>query len=113
MAALSIGCTLPREASSCCGPPGGRRKMISEAVVATADKYREAFQSAQPFKHVCIDDFFTRETVEASLRDIPPFDREFAIGDNGEYGGKAVVSNICEVSPLTPSFTSTSFLGNF
>lgn len=88
--------------------------MISEAVLAAADRYREAFRSAQPFKHVCIDDFFTSETAEASLRDFPPFDREFAIGDNGEVGGKAVVSNICEISPfyakLYEYFLSREFL---
>jgi hypothetical protein len=88
--------------------------MISEAVLGEAGKYRDAFQSAQPFKHVCIDDFFTSETAEASLRDFPPFDREFAIGDNGEYGGKAVVSNICEISPfyakLYEYFLSQEFL---
>ena len=88
--------------------------MISEGVVAQAHKYREAFQSAQPFKHVCIDDFFSSEAAEASLREFPPFDREFAIGDNGEYGGKAVVSNICEISPfyakLYEYFLSRDFL---
>src|SRR5687768_8762233 len=88
--------------------------MISQAVVSQAAKFRKAFQSAQPFKHLCIDNFFTEETAEASLRDFPPFDRQFAIGDNGEYGGKAVVSNIVEISPfyakLYDYFMSREFL---
>ena len=61
--------------------------MISKAILSKAAKYRQAFQTAQPFKHVCIDDFFTAQTAEASLRDFPPFDREFAVNEYGEYGG--------------------------
>lgn len=74
--------------------------MISKAVLARTAEYRQAFQSAQPFKHVCIDEFFTKTTAEAALRDFPPFDREFAVNEFGEYGGKAVVSNIQEISPF-------------
>ena len=72
--------------------------MISKAVLNKAAKYRDAFQTAQPFKHVCIDHFFTNQAAEASLRDFPPFDREFAVNEFGEYGGKAVVSNIQQIS---------------
>ncbi len=74
--------------------------MISQAVIAQAATYRQAFQAAQPFKHVCIDDFFVSAAAEASLRDFPPFDRKFAINEYGEIGGKAVVSNIREISPF-------------
>ncbi len=74
--------------------------MISKAVIAKAAAYREAFQAAQPFKHVCIDNFFRKDMAEASLREFPPFNREFAINEFGEYGGKAVVSNIREIGPF-------------
>ena len=43
--------------------------MISPSVIAKAAAYRERFQTAQPFKHVCIEDFFTDGTAEALLRD--------------------------------------------
>ncbi len=72
--------------------------MISPAVMARAAAYRQAFQAAQPFKHLCIDDFFTSAAAAAALRDFPPFDRKFAINEYAEYGGKAVVSNIREIS---------------
>ena len=88
--------------------------MIAKTVLAKAAEYRDAFQAAQPFRHVCIDDFFNVDAAEAALRDFPPFDQQFAIGDNGEYGGKAVVSNICEISPfyakLYDYFISRDFL---
>jgi 2OG-Fe(II) oxygenase superfamily len=88
--------------------------MITEAVLNDAARYREAFQTAQPFKYVCIDEFFTPDWAEAALRDFPAFDPQYAIGDNGEIGGKAVVSNICEISPfyakLYEYFMSRGFL---
>src|SRR5258706_15688380 len=89
--------------------------LISQVVIAQAATYRQAFQTAQPFKHVCIDDFFVSAAAEASLRDFPPFDREFAVNEYGEVGGKAVVSNIREISPfyarLYEYLISPEFLG--
>lgn len=74
--------------------------MISRSVIARAAVYRQAFQSAQPFRHLCIDRFFTLEAAAASLRDFPPFDREFARNEFGEYGGKAVINDIKQISPF-------------
>ena len=74
--------------------------MISKAVLSKAATYREQFQKAEPFKHLRIDKFFTTDTAEGLLRDFPAFDREFAVNEFGEYGGKAVVSNIHEISPF-------------
>jgi hypothetical protein len=74
--------------------------MISHAVIAEAARFRQSFQAAQPFKHVCIDDFFTSYAAEAAIRDFPPFDQEFARNEFGEYGGKAVINNIREISPF-------------
>ncbi|HEV2362979.1 MAG TPA: 2OG-Fe(II) oxygenase [Caulobacteraceae bacterium] len=88
--------------------------MISMEILARTAAYRDAYQTAKPFKHVCIDDFFTEEAAAASLRDFPPFDREFAKNEFGEYGGKAVVSCIREISPfyadLYDYFLSREFL---
>jgi len=72
--------------------------MISESIIANAAEYRRSFQSALPFKHLCIDEFFHRDAAEALLRDFPPFDREFARNEFGEYGGKAVISEISTIS---------------
>ena len=74
--------------------------MISQAVLANARDYRTSFQSALPFKHLCIDEFFDSDAAEALLRDFPPFDREFARNEFGEYGGKAVISEISTISPF-------------
>src|SRR6266700_2892678 len=80
--------------------PRCKEQMISHAVIAEAARFRQAFQAAQPFKHVCIDDFFTSYAAEAAIRDFPPFDQQFARNEFGEYGGKAVINNIREISPF-------------
>lgn len=72
--------------------------MIDDTVIANAATYRDRFQSAKPFKHVCIDNFFQPDAVAALLRDFPKFDRENARNEFGEYGGKAVVSAISNIS---------------
>jgi 2OG-Fe(II) oxygenase superfamily len=74
--------------------------LISPAVLATAARYRQAFEAARPFKHVCIDGFFLPDAAAALLRDFPPFDREFARNEFGEYGGKAVINDIAAISPF-------------
>jgi hypothetical protein len=89
--------------------------MISPAVIVRAASHRQAFATAQPFRHLCIDDFFTAEAAAASLNDFPPFDREYARNEFGEYGGKAVINNIAGISPfyarLYDYLMSPGFLG--
>jgi hypothetical protein len=88
--------------------------MISKSVMSKAAAYRAAFQAAKPFKHVSIDAFFDEAEAEAALREFPPFDREYARNEFGEYGGKAVVSDIRAISPfyarLYDYFLSREFL---
>src|SRR5438105_3053785 len=59
--------------------------MIAPEVLSRAAEFRAAFQTAHPFKHVCVDEFFSRDWAEASLRDLPPFDREFARQEVDEF----------------------------
>src|SRR5216683_5507728 len=82
------GSLLARRASRSTSPR--EEMMISQAVIAQAAMYRQAFQAAQPFKHVFIDDFFVNAAAEASLRDFPPFERQFCdqrIRRSGRQGG--------------------------
>src|SRR4051812_34211606 len=72
--------------------------MISRSVIARAESFWTAFQTAMPFKHVCIDDFFTDEAAEIALRDFPAFDSQYALNEFGEVGGKAVISDIAPIS---------------
>jgi len=72
---------------------------VSGAVHLDADRYREAFLHAQPFKHVIIEDFFEPSFADRLLEDFPSFDPKLAINEAGQVGKKGVNTNIKEISP--------------
>ena len=73
---------------------------VSEATQRDADRYRDAFVHADPFKHVVIENFFEPEFAERLLADFPSFDTRLAINEMGVAGGKAVQTNIRTISPV-------------
>jgi len=74
--------------------------VIARTVLANADRYRAAFQSARPFKHLCIDGFLEPEMAERALADFPAFDKKLAIDEYGRVGRKAVNSRLADISPF-------------
>jgi hypothetical protein len=72
---------------------------VSGKVSAEADRCRQAFVSADPFKHVVIDDFFDPAFAEDLLAQFPRFDPKLAVNEMGDVGGKAVNTKIREISP--------------
>lgn len=75
-------------------------EMINLEVIHHAPQFRERFQTAQPFKHICIDHFFNREFAEKLLADFPSFEAKNAINEFGHVGKKAVISNLGTISPF-------------
>jgi hypothetical protein len=73
---------------------------VSDSTVQSADKCREAFLSAKPFKHVVIDNFFDGSFAEQLLTEFPAFDTRLATNEAGQTGGKAVRTDIGTVSPI-------------
>jgi len=78
--------------------------MIRPAVLGLADTYRDRFQTATPFRHLCVEDFLEPEFVAQALADFPVFDTRKAINEFGEVGGKAVVEDIAAISPFYKAF---------
>ena len=78
--------------------------MIDKQVLQNAPAIQREFQSAVPFHHIKIDNFLQPEIAEALLRDFPSFDKQKALNELGQLGGKAVVENIRDVSPFYASF---------
>jgi hypothetical protein len=72
--------------------------MINPNVLGNIVNYQAQFVSAKPFRHVVIDDFFTTDIAEQMLADFPPFQKERALNEMGEVGGKAVFENIADIS---------------
>jgi 2OG-Fe(II) oxygenase superfamily len=89
--------------------------MINKRVLESIEQYRAEFSSAEPFRHVVIDDFLEPDRAEQMLLDFPAFDPRHAMNEMGEVGAKAVVENVAEISPFYREFAdyirSEKFLG--
>jgi hypothetical protein len=71
---------------------------ISDAVLRDVDRHRDAFLHADPFKHVAIENFFEPLFAERLLADFPSFNPHLAKNEVGLAGGKAVNTNIRQIS---------------
>src|ERR1700691_6040876 len=84
-------------------PPSERARALrlSRHVIDALSKYREQFLTADPYKHLAIDDFFAPDFAEALLRDFPAFNPDLARNEIYEgVWGKAVNTRIREISPV-------------
>lgn len=72
---------------------------ISQAVIDNGRGLARSFADARPFRHVCIDNFFTQEVAAHLAENFPPFDERLAINENGEVGAKAVHEKIVALGP--------------
>ena len=67
---------------------------VNTQVVEDAERIGSAFRSAEPFRHVVIDDFFDEAFCQRLIDEFPPFDEEKAMNEDGYVGGKAVFEKI-------------------
>lgn len=74
--------------------------MLRPGLDKETDQVRADFQSARPFRHVCIENFLAPENADTALRDFPPFDAGAARNEFGEVGLKAVNTNLPAISPF-------------
>jgi len=71
---------------------------VSAPAREAVHQYREAFMTAQPFKHVMIEDFFEPAFAEQLLAEFPSFDKKLSINESGYASGKSVNTNIRSIS---------------
>jgi len=72
---------------------------VSQQVQDRVEELAEQFRSAQPFRHVLIDNFFTPVLCRQLSDDFPAFDESLAINEDGVVGNKAVHENIRQLGP--------------
>ncbi|MBL0042283.1 MAG: 2OG-Fe(II) oxygenase [Xanthomonadales bacterium] len=68
--------------------------IVSDTVRSDVACWRAAFDAAQPFRHVVIDDFLVPEFAHALLTEFPRFEAGNSVGDDGRPGGKSVLENL-------------------
>lgn len=78
--------------------------MISKEVLARSAALRQEYQSAKPFRHLCIEDFLEPALAEQLLEEFPPFDPAYARNEMGEVGGKAVHTDLAAIGPAYKAF---------
>ena len=83
--------------------PSGAPELVdylSPETVSQSAPNREAFLTAQPFRHVLIDSFFVENFAAQLLADFPPFDAALARNEIGGVGGKAANAKIRTIAPV-------------
>ena len=68
------------------------------------DRLSREFATAQPFRHVVIDDFLDPRFCERLMAEFPSFDERKAINEAGAVGRKAVVSDVTSIGPAFREF---------
>lgn len=77
---------------------------IQPSVRARLEDLRGEFASAQPFRHVVIDDFLDPGFCRRLMDEFPAFDARHAINEHGEVGRKAVVPAITRLGGAYAEF---------
>ena len=77
---------------------------LANETLDRAEALSRKFAAAQPFRHVVIEPFLDPAFCEQLMREFPAFDRQKALNETGEVGGKAVFSNLGGLGPAYARF---------
>ncbi|WP_109124060.1 2OG-Fe(II) oxygenase [Dyella sp. C11] len=70
------------------------RSVVDTKVLERENALKVQFASAEPFRHVIIDDFLAPRFADALLASFPTFEKGNYIGDDGRPGGKSTVDRV-------------------
>ncbi|MDJ0524224.1 MAG: 2OG-Fe(II) oxygenase, partial [Microcystis sp. M53600_WE12] len=77
---------------------------INPLVYEKSSVYRQDFETAQPFKHLVIDNFLVGEQAQILLENFPSFKPQKAISELGKVGGKAVNEDLIGLGGVYQQF---------
>jgi hypothetical protein len=72
--------------------------LIRQNYLSETSQLHARYDSAKPFRHLVMDEFFSPEFAEALLSDFPPFDQHKAMNEDGKVGGKCVHEQLGELA---------------
>ena len=73
------------------------KPIIAESVLQSTDRLAEGYQTALPFRHLVIDDFFQPEFCARLVKDFPPFNERLAMNEDGKVGAKCTHEHLTEL----------------
>src|SRR6056297_3983751 len=88
------------------GPEGSERStgkddfmdsLIRQHYLSDPSALHAEFDSATPFRHLVMDDFFTVDFADELLHAFPPFDHQKAMNEDGKVGAKCVHEQLGEL----------------
>lgn len=77
---------------------------INPLVYEKSSVYHQDFETAQPFKHLVIDNFLVTEQASSLLENFPSFNPQKALSELGKVGGKAVNEDLIGLGGIYQQF---------
>lgn len=72
---------------------------IASFVLQGLDKLAEIFDTAEPFRHLVMNEFFADDVAQRLQSEFPPFERGSARNEAAELGGKSTVERVRKLGP--------------
>lgn len=73
------------------------KEYLAPETLRCGERLALAYSSAVPFRHVIIENFFTREFCDALEQSFPPFDEKLALNEDGKVGHKCVHEDLSKL----------------
>ena len=77
------------------------RGTISDSTLQNADRYRDHFAGARPFRHVLMESFLTPQFLESILAQFPEADPSAM---TNEFGGRSLKHAVADIRRLGPAY---------
>jgi hypothetical protein len=81
-------------------PPVTATEILNPRLRTAKEALVREFQSADPFPHLVVADFFSPEVARRLLDDFPSFEDEYAKNEMGDVGRKAARRDVRDISPV-------------
>ena len=89
--------------------------LLDSGLQRNSDDLRKRFETAEPFRHVTLDQFLDPKFCGELMGGFPGFDATRALNERGEIGRKAVRPDVADIGPAYARFDrlmrSRKFLG--
>ena len=87
--------------------------LLHPDVCGRVEDLARQFSTAQPFRHVAIEQFLDPQFCQALIAEFPPFEAGDARNERGELAGKSVIGDVARLGPAYDRFDRLMRDGEF